>query len=139
MAVDDITARAHDNSNDGSTPSGGGESDRLGPGIWKIIAVTVAGAFMTQLSTTMVNVSVLKPRGRAARQPLGDPVGDQRLSAGAGPDAAAKRLAVIARQAAVVTTAELAGAFFMNECVAIALSACPLLRGQPPGRSTASR
>src|SRR5580700_6724247 len=58
MAVDDITARAHDNSNDGSTPGGGGESDRLGPGIWKIIAVTVAGAFMTQLSTTMVNVSL---------------------------------------------------------------------------------
>ena len=58
MAVDDITARAHDNSNDGSTPGGGGESNRLGPGIWKIIAVTVAGAFMTQLSTTMVNVSL---------------------------------------------------------------------------------
>src|SRR3984893_6913087 len=58
MAVDDITARAHDNSNDGSTPGGGGESVRLGPGIWKIIAVTVAGAFMTQLSTTMVNVSL---------------------------------------------------------------------------------
>src|ERR1700733_3885696 len=58
MAVDLITARAHDNSNDGSAPGGGGESDRLGPGIWKIIAVTVAGAFMTQLSTTMVNVSL---------------------------------------------------------------------------------
>src|SRR5271156_5451357 len=58
MAVDHITARAHDNSNDGSTPGGGGEPDRLGPGIWKIIAVTVAGAFMTQLSTTMVNVSL---------------------------------------------------------------------------------
>src|ERR1700733_1839756 len=58
MAVDDITAGAHDNSNDGSTPSGGGEADRLGPDIWKIIAVTVAGAFMAQLSTTMVNVSL---------------------------------------------------------------------------------
>jgi EmrB/QacA subfamily drug resistance transporter len=58
MAVDHITARAHDNSNDGSTPGSGGEPDRLGPGIWKIIAVTVAGAFMTQLSTTMVNVSL---------------------------------------------------------------------------------
>src|SRR5579863_9862585 len=58
MSVDHITARAHDNSNDGSTPGGGGEPDRLGPGIWKIIAVTVAGAFMTQLSTTMVNVSL---------------------------------------------------------------------------------
>src|SRR3984885_5542035 len=58
MAVDDITARAHDNNNDGSTPSGGGEADRLGPDIWKIIAVTVAGAFMAQLSTTMVNVSL---------------------------------------------------------------------------------
>jgi EmrB/QacA subfamily drug resistance transporter len=58
MAVDDITARAHDNGNDGSTPDDGGESDRLGPGVWKIIAVTVAGAFMTQLSTTMVNVSL---------------------------------------------------------------------------------
>src|SRR5580704_2819733 len=58
MAVDDITARAHDNSNDGSTPGDGGEPDRLRPGIWKIIAVTVAGAFMTQLSTTMVNVSL---------------------------------------------------------------------------------
>jgi EmrB/QacA subfamily drug resistance transporter len=58
MAVDDITARAHDNSNDGSTRGGDGETDRLGPGIWKIIAVTVAGAFMTQLSTTMVNVSL---------------------------------------------------------------------------------
>jgi hypothetical protein len=41
MAVDDIiTAGAHDNSNDGSTPGGGGEADRLGPGIWKITAVT---------------------------------------------------------------------------------------------------
>src|SRR5579863_6169739 len=58
MSVDHITARAHDTSNDGSTPGGGGEPDRLGPGIWKIIAVTVAGAFMTQLSTTMVNVSL---------------------------------------------------------------------------------
>jgi EmrB/QacA subfamily drug resistance transporter len=58
MAVDDITARAHDNSNDGSTRGGGGESDRLAPDIWKIIAVTVAGAFMAQLSTTMVNVSL---------------------------------------------------------------------------------
>ena len=58
MAVDDITARAHDTGNDGSTPGGGGEADRLGPGIWKITAVTVAGAFMTQLSTTMVNVSL---------------------------------------------------------------------------------
>src|SRR5580698_924249 len=58
MAVDDMTARAHDNSNDGSTPGSGGESDRLGPDIWNIIAVTVAGAFMAQLSTTMVNVSL---------------------------------------------------------------------------------
>src|ERR1700723_3269878 len=58
MAVDHITGRARDSRNDGSTPSGGGVSDRLGPGIWKIIAVTVAGAFMTQLSTTMVNVSL---------------------------------------------------------------------------------
>src|SRR6202030_3652285 len=58
MAIDDITAGAHDNSNDGSTPGGDGEADRLGPGIWKIIAVTVAGVFMTQLSTTMVNVSL---------------------------------------------------------------------------------
>jgi MFS family permease len=58
MAVDHITARAHDNSNDGSTPGGGGEADRLGPDVWKITAVTVAGAFMAQLSTTMVNVSL---------------------------------------------------------------------------------
>src|SRR6201996_5807665 len=58
MAVDHITARAHDISNDGSTPGGGGEVDRLGPDVWKIIAVTVAGAFMTQLSTTMANVSL---------------------------------------------------------------------------------
>src|ERR1700723_3410333 len=58
MAVDHITGRAHDNSNDGSTPGSGSESNRLGPGIWKIIAVTVAGAFMAQLSTTMVNVSL---------------------------------------------------------------------------------
>src|ERR1700739_1159772 len=58
MAVADMTARARDSSNHGSTPGGGGESDRLGPGIWKIIAVTVAGAFMTQLSTTMVNVAL---------------------------------------------------------------------------------
>ena len=29
MAVDDMTAKAHDNSNDGSTPGGGGESGRL--------------------------------------------------------------------------------------------------------------
>jgi EmrB/QacA subfamily drug resistance transporter len=50
MAVDD--------SNDGSRLGGGGDSDGLGPGIWKIIAVTVAGAFMAQLSTTMVNVSL---------------------------------------------------------------------------------
>src|ERR1700731_1546103 len=58
MAVDDITARVHDNSNDSSPPGGGGESDRLEPGIWKIIAVTWAGAFMAQVSTTMVNVSL---------------------------------------------------------------------------------
>src|ERR1700727_1405347 len=58
MAVDDITAGAHDHSNDGSTPGGGGEADRLGPDVWKITAVTVAGAFMAQLSTTMVNVSL---------------------------------------------------------------------------------
>src|ERR1700728_4418654 len=58
MAVDDIPAGAHDNSNDGSTPGGGGEADRLGPDVWKITAVTVAGAFMAQLSTTMVNVSL---------------------------------------------------------------------------------
>jgi EmrB/QacA subfamily drug resistance transporter len=58
MAVDDITAGVHDNSNDGSTPGGGGEADRLGPDVWKITAVTVAGAFMAQLSTTMVNVSL---------------------------------------------------------------------------------
>src|SRR5580692_6415283 len=58
MAVDDITAGAHDNSNDGSTPGGGGEAERLGPDVWKITAVTVAGAFMAQLSTTMVNVSL---------------------------------------------------------------------------------
>src|SRR6202161_2734660 len=59
MAVDDIAAGTHDNSNDGSTPGGGGEADRLGPGIRKIIAVAVAGAFMPLLSTTMVNVSLL--------------------------------------------------------------------------------
>ncbi len=59
MAVDDIAAGTHDNSNDGSTPGGGGEADRLGPGIWKITAVAVAGAFMPLLSTTMVNVSLL--------------------------------------------------------------------------------
>jgi EmrB/QacA subfamily drug resistance transporter len=58
MAVDNITARAHDTSNDGSMPGGGGESDRLGPGIWKIIAVAVAGSFMPLLSTTMANVSL---------------------------------------------------------------------------------
>src|ERR1700727_1887348 len=58
MAVDEITARAHDNSSDGATPGRRAEDDLLGPGIWKIIAVTVAGAFMTQLSTTMVNVSL---------------------------------------------------------------------------------
>ena len=56
---DDITARAQDNSNDRATPGGGGEADRLGPGIWKIIAVAVAGAFVPLLSTTMVNVSLL--------------------------------------------------------------------------------
>src|SRR6202166_598653 len=58
MAIDDITARAHDKSKHGSPPGGGGESDRLDPGIWKITAVTVAGAFRAQLSTTMVNVSL---------------------------------------------------------------------------------
>src|ERR1700721_2280813 len=58
MAIDDITAGARDNSNEGSAPGGGGEADRLGPDIWKIVAVTVAGAFMAQLSTTMVNVSL---------------------------------------------------------------------------------
>jgi EmrB/QacA subfamily drug resistance transporter len=53
-----MNAGAHDTGNVGSTLSGGGEADRLDPGIWKIIAVTVAGAFMAQLSTTMVNVSL---------------------------------------------------------------------------------
>ena len=55
---DDITAGAHGNRNDGSTPGDGGEADRLAPAIWKIIAVAVAGSFMAQLSTTMVNVSL---------------------------------------------------------------------------------
>ena len=58
MAVDDITARAHDTSNDGSTPGSGDDADRLAPAVWKIIAVAVAGAFMPLLSTTMVNVSL---------------------------------------------------------------------------------
>src|SRR6202000_1468998 len=58
MTIDDIMAGARDISNHGSTPGGGGEADRLGPDVWKIIAVTVAGAFMAQLSTTMVNVSL---------------------------------------------------------------------------------
>src|ERR1700722_20559600 len=57
MAVDDIDAGAHDNSIDGS-PGGDGEADRLSPDVWKITSVTVAGAFMAQLSTTMVNVSL---------------------------------------------------------------------------------
>ena len=75
-------------------PGGSGQSNRLDPGIWKIVAVTVAGAFMAQLSTTMVNVSLSSLRDGAAHQPLlGDPMGDQRLSARAGPDAAADRLA----------------------------------------------
>jgi hypothetical protein len=55
MAVDDIAAGAHDNSNDGSTPRSGGEANRLGPGIWKITAVAVAGAFLPLLSTTIVS------------------------------------------------------------------------------------
>lgn len=55
----DMNAAAHGNRNDGSTPGDGGEADRLGPDIWKIIAVAVAGAFMPLLSTTMVNVSLL--------------------------------------------------------------------------------
>src|ERR1700735_4271024 len=58
MAADDMTATAHDTSNAGSMPGGSGQSNRLNPGIWKIVAVTVAGAFMAQLSTTMVNVSL---------------------------------------------------------------------------------
>ena len=58
MDVDDIAVGARDNSSDGLTPGGGGEADRLGPDVWKITAVTVAGAFMAQLSTTMVNVSL---------------------------------------------------------------------------------
>jgi MFS family permease len=58
-AMTDMNAAARDNSNDGSTPGGGDDADRLGPGIWKIIAVAVAGAFMPLLSTTMVNVSLL--------------------------------------------------------------------------------
>src|ERR1700735_452978 len=58
MAVNERTVKAHDSSNHGSTRGGGGASDRLGPGVWKIVSVTVAGAFMTQLSTTMVNVSL---------------------------------------------------------------------------------
>ena len=44
----DMNAAAHDTSYDRSTPGGGGDSDRL-RGIWKIIAVTAADAFMTQL------------------------------------------------------------------------------------------
>src|ERR1700733_7386048 len=52
-------AAARDKSNDGSTPGGGDDADRLAPGIWKIIAVAVAGAFMPLLSTTMINVSLL--------------------------------------------------------------------------------
>ncbi|MGA2056143.1 MAG: DHA2 family efflux MFS transporter permease subunit [Bradyrhizobium sp.] len=54
-----MNAAAHGNRNDGSTLGDGGEADRLGPGIWKIIAVAVAGAFVPLLSTTMVNVSLL--------------------------------------------------------------------------------
>jgi EmrB/QacA subfamily drug resistance transporter len=58
MDVDDIAVGARDNSSDGLTSGGGGEADRLGPDVWKITAVTVAGAFMANLSTTMVNVSL---------------------------------------------------------------------------------
>src|ERR1700689_1035394 len=54
----DRNAAARDDSNDGSTPGSGDDADRLAPGIWKIIAVAVAGAFMPLLSTTMVNVSL---------------------------------------------------------------------------------
>src|ERR1700731_706302 len=58
MTIDDIMAGARDISNHGPTPGGGGEADRLSADVWKITAVTVAGAFMAQLSTTMVNVSL---------------------------------------------------------------------------------
>jgi EmrB/QacA subfamily drug resistance transporter len=58
-AMTDMNAAVRDNGNDGSTPGRGDESDRLSPGIRKIIAVAVAGAFMPLLSTTMVNVSLL--------------------------------------------------------------------------------
>jgi EmrB/QacA subfamily drug resistance transporter len=44
--------------NGGSAPGGGGETDRLGPGIWKISAVAVIGSFMAQLDASVVNVSL---------------------------------------------------------------------------------
>jgi hypothetical protein len=50
-----MNAGARDNGNDGSTPGGGGEADRLGPGIWRITAVAVAGFFMPQLDKFQYN------------------------------------------------------------------------------------
>ena len=59
-----MNAGAPDKSKDGWTPGGGDESDQLGPGIWKIIAVAVGGAFMPLLSTTMANVSLSSTRSQ---------------------------------------------------------------------------
>jgi hypothetical protein len=66
-----MNAGAPDKSNDGWTPGGGDESDRLGPGIWKIIAVAVAGAFMPLLSTAMANLSLSSTRSQCAAQSKG--------------------------------------------------------------------
>jgi hypothetical protein len=68
-------------------------SEGLEPGAWKIIAVAILGPFMSQMDSTVVNVSLSFIKQELRSTIASAPMGGQRLSARLGPHAAAQRVA----------------------------------------------